>query len=88
MFQRAQLNPNSQRHFLYRVANLGIKKMRPPTFTCNKKKALTLVWGDKSTVQGGRNMNYPSERGCLSGGWAKHSQIPYASVLHVQHLTN
>jgi hypothetical protein len=56
MFQRAQLNQNSQRHFLYIVpvvANLGIKKMRPPPSTYNKKKALTLVWGDKSAVQGG-----------------------------------
>jgi hypothetical protein len=31
MFLRAQLNQNSQRHFLYIVvANLGMKKMRPP----------------------------------------------------------
>jgi hypothetical protein len=40
------------------VANLGIKKMRPPPpslhIQYNKKKALTLVYGDKSAVQGGK----------------------------------
>jgi hypothetical protein len=55
MFQRAQLNPNSQPHFLYSSGQSGQYKDNapPPLFTYNKKKALTLVWGDKSAVQGG-----------------------------------
>jgi hypothetical protein len=54
MFQRAQLKQNSQRHFLYCSGRPGhYKDEAPPLSTYNKKKALRLVWSDKSAVQGG-----------------------------------